>query len=63
MGADGQPVYLKDIWPSNQEITETIRKTLSPDMYRKRYRNVFSGDDMWRTMGTSAAETPSPNIS
>jgi aconitate hydratase len=57
MGADGKPVYLKDIWPSNQEITETIRKTLSPDMYRKRYRNVFSGDDMWRTMGTSAGLT------
>ena len=57
MGADSQPVYLKDIWPSNQEITRTIRDTLSPDMYRTRYRNVFSGDAMWRTMGASAGLT------
>ncbi len=56
-GTDGKPVYLRDIWPSNQEITGVIRKTLSPEMYRKRYANVFKGDAMWQKMGTSAGLT------
>jgi aconitate hydratase len=56
-GKDGQPVYLKDIWPSNQEITDTIRKTLTPEMFRRRYGDVFKGDAMWQKMGTSAGVT------
>ncbi|MBI1244929.1 MAG: aconitate hydratase AcnA [Alphaproteobacteria bacterium] len=56
MGKDG-PVYLKDIWPSNQEITDTIRKTLSAKMFRDRYANVFKGDANWQKMGTSAGMT------
>ncbi len=57
MGAGDKPVYLKDIWPSNAEITETIRKTLTPDMFRKRYANVFKGDARWQKMGTTAGMT------
>jgi aconitate hydratase len=46
--SDGHPVYLKDIWPSNQEIHDTIEKTLSPQMFRKRYANVFEGPEEWQ---------------
>ena len=42
-GNDGQPVYLKDIWPTNQEIAETIQASLTPEMFRQRYSNVFAG--------------------
>ncbi len=56
MGKDG-PVYLKDVWPSNQEITDTIRKTLTAKMFKERYANVFKGDAAWQKMGTSAGMT------
>ncbi|MFN8759234.1 MAG: aconitate hydratase AcnA [Tagaea sp.] len=56
MGKDG-PVYLKDVWPSNQEIVDTIRKTLTPEMFRKRYADVFKGDAMWQKMGGSTGMT------
>jgi aconitate hydratase len=56
MGKDG-PVYLKDVWPSNQEITDTIRKSLTAKMFKDRYANVFKGDANWQKMGTSAGMT------
>ncbi|MBL8806124.1 MAG: aconitate hydratase AcnA [Rhodospirillales bacterium] len=56
MGKDG-PVYLKDVWPSNQEIADTIQKTLSAKMFRERYANVFKGDANWQKMGSSAGMT------
>ncbi|MBI3507027.1 MAG: aconitate hydratase AcnA [Proteobacteria bacterium] len=56
MGKDG-PVYLKDVWPTNQEITDTIRKTLTAKMFKDRYANVFKGDASWQKMGTSAGMT------
>jgi aconitate hydratase len=49
-GGDGKPVYLKDIWPSNEEVNDMIRKVLSPEMFRKRYENVFEGPEAWRTI-------------
>jgi aconitate hydratase len=56
MGKDG-PVYLKDVWPTNQEITDTIRNTLTPEMFRKRYADVFKGDAMWQKMGGGSGMT------
>ncbi len=56
MGKDG-PVYLKDIWPTNQEITDTIRKNLTAEMFRNRYANVFKGDAMWQKMGGGTGMT------
>ena len=53
-GRDGQPVYLKDIWPSNREVQETLARTLSAEMFSRRYANVFQGEERWR-----AIETPS----
>lgn len=47
-GSDGRPVYLKDVWPTDEEIQTTIQKFLTPDMFRHRYANVFKGLEEWR---------------
>lgn len=46
-GKDGKPVYLKDIWPSDDEITECVRANLSQEMFRTRYADLFKGDAQW----------------
>jgi aconitate hydratase len=46
-GSDGQPVYLRDIWPSNKEIGDFIAKTVGPEMFKHNYANVFAGDSRW----------------
>jgi len=46
-GSDGKPVYLKDIWPSNKEISDTIAGAINPQMFEKNYADVFKGDDRW----------------
>ena len=53
----GNPVYLRDIWPSNKEIQATIRKCVTPAMFKKRYANVFSGDRLWRKVKTATSLT------
>ncbi|MFQ5995883.1 MAG: aconitate hydratase AcnA [Acidiferrobacterales bacterium] len=59
IGSDGNgnPVYLKDLWPSNQEIREVIEQSLTPAMYRERYRHVFEGGEEWQTITTSPSLT------
>ncbi len=49
-GSDGNPVYLKDIWPSNQEIADTIAGNLSASMFKSSYATVFSGDARWQSV-------------
>ena len=49
-GKDGQPVYLKDIWPSNKEIGDTIAATIGPEMFAKNYADVFRGDSRWNAV-------------
>ena len=44
----GNPVYLKDIWPSNQEINKIVRSSVNSKMFRERYKDVFKGDAKWR---------------
>ncbi|MBE0611497.1 MAG: aconitate hydratase AcnA [Dehalococcoidia bacterium] len=51
-GKDGQPVFLRDIWPSQAEVAEAIRTSVRSDMFRKRYAEVFKGDDGWRNLDT-----------
>jgi len=46
--AQKQPVYLKDIWPSQEEIASVIKKTITPEMYEKVYKDVFSGPHEWQ---------------
>jgi len=50
-GRDGQPVYLKDIWPTSAEIAELVRTCVTPEMFAKRYGAVFVGDEKWQAMG------------
>jgi aconitate hydratase len=45
--ADGQEVYLKDIWPSTKEIAQTVEEAVQSDMFRKSYGEVFDGDERW----------------
>ncbi len=47
---NGNPVYLRDIWPSNDDIAEVVGESLTRDMYEKDYASVFDGDDRWRSL-------------
>ncbi len=47
---DGQPVYLKDIWPSPHEIQQTIGAAVDSEMFRKSYASVFTGDEHWQAI-------------
>ena len=47
-GRDGEPVYLRDIWPSVQEVYEVARRSLASDLFERDYSDVFAGDDRWR---------------
>jgi aconitate hydratase len=51
-GSDGQPVYLRDIWPSSQEVQETIDSAIASEMYTGRYADVFAGDANWTGLPT-----------
>jgi len=54
---DGNDVFLKDIWPSAQEIDDTIKNAISQDMFRKSYADVFKGDEHWRNLSTPEGDT------
>lgn len=50
---DGNDVYMKDIWPSKEEVSETVQKTVTPDLFRKEYEHVFSDNKRWNEIKTS----------
>lgn len=54
---DGNDVFLKDIWPSNQEVTETIKGCLTEEMFKARYSDVFKGGAEWQAVEAVASET------
>jgi aconitate hydratase len=56
-GKDGQPVYLADLWPAQREVEETIRKSISSDMFTRSYGEVYHGDDRWRGLPVPKGET------
>ena len=49
-GADGKAVYLKDIWPSPQELADAMAASLKPQLFRERYASVFEGDPVWQAL-------------
>ncbi len=51
-GSDGEPVYLRDIWPSNKEIGDLIARTVGPEMFKHNYANVFAGDSRWNQIAS-----------
>ncbi|MHB1777303.1 MAG: aconitate hydratase AcnA [Acidimicrobiales bacterium] len=55
--ADGRPVHLAELWPSDQEVAATIRSSLDSASLRARYASVFEGDDRWRSVPVAAGET------
>ncbi len=56
-GADGAPVYLRDIWPSNAEVAEVVRGAVTPEMFRARYADVFKGDSRWQAIRVTGGDT------
>ena len=54
---DGYPVYLKDIWPSPQEIQTVIDASISSEMFTKDYASVFEGDHRWKSLATPTGKT------
>jgi aconitate hydratase len=55
-GSDGKPVYLRDVWPSQEEIQAAIADSLDPEMFRQQYSNVYTGNDMWNQVAVAQAE-------
>jgi aconitate hydratase len=53
---EGKAVYLKDLWPAPQEIQQTIAATIDPEMFRKAYSDVFSGDNRWNALGAEPSD-------
>ncbi len=56
-GADGTPVFLADLWPTEEEVTGAIRASLTSEMFRTRYASVFDGDERWRAVQTAEGDT------
>ncbi|TYC53668.1 aconitate hydratase AcnA [Rhodobacterales bacterium] len=54
---DGNPVYLKDIWPTTEEITDLIRSSINEEMFRERYGDVFKGDEHWQSIKVEGGMT------
>ncbi|MER7005532.1 aconitate hydratase [Dactylosporangium sp. NPDC000555] len=57
IGSDGQPVYLRDIWPDTKEIEDTIAAAIGADLFSTRYADVFAGDEQWRSLPTPTGDT------
>jgi aconitate hydratase A / 2-methylisocitrate dehydratase len=49
-GSDGEPVYLRDIWPSSEEVKEIVGRSIASDMFTKNYAGVFKGDEAWNAV-------------
>ncbi|WP_340148860.1 aconitate hydratase AcnA [uncultured Sneathiella sp.] len=59
---DGNPVYLKDIWPSNAEVQKTVKEAVARDMFEHQYADVFSGDATWQSIKTAEGQTYSWDV-
>ena len=55
-GKDGKPVYLKDIWPTNDEVAKAVEKNLTRETFERQYANVFAGDANWKSLNVKASE-------
>jgi aconitate hydratase len=55
--ADGKPVFLKDIWPTPDEVRKTVGKAIKPEMYRQVYADVFAGDKNWQCLNVPTGAT------
>jgi aconitate hydratase len=55
-GKDGQPVMLKDLWPTQKEVSDLIASSIKPEMYKKSYGNVFDGNPQWNAIPVAGGE-------
>src|ERR687889_434976 len=56
-GSDGQPVYLRDIWPTAHEIEEVVDAAIASEMFTRDYADVFTGDDRWQALSIPTGKT------
>jgi len=56
-GSNGEPVFLQDIWPTQDEVKETVQSVLNPEIFKAQYSKVFEGDETWKSL-----ETPEGNL-
>jgi aconitate hydratase A / 2-methylisocitrate dehydratase len=56
-GGDGEPVFLADLWPTDAEVAEAVRASITPAMFEQRYAAAFSGDERWREIPASSDVT------
>ncbi|MEO3794073.1 aconitate hydratase AcnA [Nonomuraea sp. B10E15] len=57
VGSDGEPVYLRDIWPAPEEIAAVVNSSIGRDMFERDYADVFTGDDHWRSLPIPTGDT------
>jgi len=55
-GSDGEPVFLRDIWPTSAEVTDVVASSLESEMFRAAYGRVFEGEERWRALPTPAGD-------
>jgi aconitate hydratase len=55
-GTGGQPVFLKDIWPSHEEVLQTVNRAVRPEMFRKSYEDVWDGNPTWNSIPVAGGE-------
>jgi len=56
-GKDGKPVFLADVWPTQKEVDEAVQKSITSDMFRKSYGEVYQGDSHWRSLPVPHGQT------
>ena len=56
-GSDGEPVFLRDIWPASSEIADAVGKAVKPEMFEKSYAVVFQGDERWQKLDVPLGDT------
>ncbi len=56
IGSDGRPVFLRDLWPTQKQIADTIAAALEPEMFRRSYGNVFDGNPKWNAIPVAGGE-------
>jgi aconitate hydratase len=55
-GGDGQPVYLRDIWPTSAEVRQAVESSVKPEMFRQQYGNVYTGNETWNGIPSKGSE-------
>lgn len=56
LGRDGKPVYLKDVWPDNEEVYRAAQRYVTPEMFKERYADVFKGTGPWQKIQVTASK-------